>query len=234
MRNPKIQLLGIHPDLVQQDPIIASARARGKKSLFVMSWVEAECAKLAINSYLSVKACWALEVADLVDRVGADPKAVLEAVGADERIGSMFFKPGTVPGGDCLPRDVVALIDLAEKVGPGPHFAPMIIGPYLTRQNELERVMQQLDGAKLVAILGMAFKSGVPRDTESLGRRVADALEKRGQAYYVVDYDMQETPPPSNDAADAVVLCLPDQRLADLVRKYHSECPVIIDPWRAL
>jgi len=54
-------------------------------------------------------------VGDLAAKIGADPQAVLNAVGADSRINNKFFKPGFGWGGPCFPRDTRAYIRLAEE-----------------------------------------------------------------------------------------------------------------------
>ena len=65
----------------------------------------AELIKHASNSFLALKISYANMVADLAERLGADIKEVMHAVGKDPRIGTAFLNPGLGFGGFCLPKD---------------------------------------------------------------------------------------------------------------------------------
>ncbi|HCS78362.1 TPA: UDP-glucose 6-dehydrogenase, partial [Patescibacteria group bacterium] len=77
----------------------------------------AEMIKYASNSLLSTKISFANAIAFVSERVGADAEKVLEGVGLDRRLGRAFLYPGVGYGGSCFPKDVKALIALADKVG---------------------------------------------------------------------------------------------------------------------
>lgn len=85
-----------------------------------MDLTSAELAKLALNTYITQKVTFANVVGEVADKVGADAESVLDAIGADTRIGKKYFKPYGAYGGPCFPRDTVAFSKMAGEV---PNFA---------------------------------------------------------------------------------------------------------------
>ncbi|OCB37937.1 UDP-glucose 6-dehydrogenase [Mycobacterium malmoense] len=81
----------------------------------------AEMAKYAANCFLATKISFINEISNLCEKAGADISAVREAIGADNRIGYEFLFPGIGYGGSCLPKDVRALINTAERLGSDVH-----------------------------------------------------------------------------------------------------------------
>ena len=80
-----------------------------------MSRISAEIAKLALNCALTMKIAFANAIGDLSTCEGAEPEAILDAIGADSRIGSKFLKYGYGFGGPCFPRDNRALNFFARQ-----------------------------------------------------------------------------------------------------------------------
>lgn len=76
----------------------------------------AELIKYASNAMLATKISYANLFADLSEKTGADVESILTAVGLDKRIGRSFLYPGIGFGGSCLPKDVNALIHIAEEL----------------------------------------------------------------------------------------------------------------------
>jgi UDPglucose 6-dehydrogenase len=85
-----------------------------------LSPLEAEITKLAINGFLCTKISYANMIGDYCKSVGANPDKVLKAVGSDERIGNKYLKYGLAYGGECLPRDALALSLAIKKKGLNP------------------------------------------------------------------------------------------------------------------
>ena len=83
-----------------------------------MSIENAEIAKIALNSYVTMKISFANTLADLCERIpGGDVDVVSDAIGSDTRIGHRYLSGGLGFGGPCFPRDNVALGLLCEDVG---------------------------------------------------------------------------------------------------------------------
>lgn len=77
----------------------------------------AEMIKYAANAFLATKISFANAIAQLSEQNGADGKNVLEAIGLDKRIGTAFLNAGAGYGGSCFPKDVKALIAIADSYG---------------------------------------------------------------------------------------------------------------------
>ncbi|HXH19649.1 MAG TPA: nucleotide sugar dehydrogenase [Chitinophagales bacterium] len=82
-----------------------------------MSRLSAEICKLATNCYLTTKISFANAIGDLAILAGAEPEKILNAIGADSRIGDKYLKHGYGFGGPCFPRDNRALRLFADKIG---------------------------------------------------------------------------------------------------------------------
>ena len=80
-----------------------------------MSPLSAEITKIALNCALTMRIAFANAIGDLATCVGADPERILEALGADTRIGNKFLKYGFGYGGPCFPRDNRALNFFAKQ-----------------------------------------------------------------------------------------------------------------------
>lgn len=87
-------------------------------SLYIeTSLASAELIKVSANAFLALKISFANSIAKLSDQAGADITEVMEAVGADRRIGRAFLTAGRGYGGGCFPKDVSSLIRSAETYG---------------------------------------------------------------------------------------------------------------------
>lgn len=82
-----------------------------------LSVVEAELAKIALNTYLCMKLSAANLIGEMAEKLGADGVKVCGAVGLDRRINNNYFRPGGAYGGPCLPRDTMAFNALAQRLG---------------------------------------------------------------------------------------------------------------------
>ena len=80
----------------------------------------AEMTKYAANAMLATKISFINEMANICEHVGADINQVRIGIGSDKRIGYQFIYPGCGYGGSCFPKDVKALINIAESAGYSP------------------------------------------------------------------------------------------------------------------
>jgi len=82
---------------------------------------EAEMIKYFGNSFLATKVIFANQIYDLCEALGVDYEVVKDAVGHDLRIGpthlDIFDDGYRGYGGACFPKDINALLQLAEKTG---------------------------------------------------------------------------------------------------------------------
>jgi UDPglucose 6-dehydrogenase len=121
----------------------------------------AEMIKYASNAFLATKISFINEIANVCEMTGADVTKVAEGMGYDRRIGPHFLRAGMGYSGNCLPKDVAALKQLAGNSGY--HFQLLTA---VIEVNELQkrRVVGKLEKhlgslrTKTVTLLGLAFK----------------------------------------------------------------------------
>src|SRR6516164_3758768 len=100
----------VHPECSRQGPL--------RRVPFLVTDINsAELVKHASNAFLAMKISFINLVADLCEVAGADINKVAEGIGLDRRIGSSFLRPGIGFGGFCFPKDLQALVRIAEKLG---------------------------------------------------------------------------------------------------------------------
>jgi UDPglucose 6-dehydrogenase len=148
----------------------------------------AEMIKYASNAFLATKISFINEIANVCDETGADVARVAEGMGHDRRIGPHFLRPGIGYSGNCLPKDVAALKQLAGNSGY--HFqllTAVIEVNELQKRRVLGKLAKHLGDlrGKTVALLGLAFKPNTNdmREASSLvlaARLLAEGAVVRG------------------------------------------------------
>lgn len=147
-------------------------------SVLSMSWVRmnlrtAEMTKHALNAFLAVSVCFANELGNLCDEVGADAQQIATALRLEPRIGpkAMLF-PGLGFSGGTLARDMKTLQYLGDRFG---YETYLIDGAWQTNQHQnrlvlrkLQKIFGSLNGLH-VGVLGLTYKP----DTSTLRRSAA-------------------------------------------------------------
>src|SRR5438034_168112 len=217
-------------------------------TLVVTTINSAELIKHASNSFLAMKISYANMIADLCEKVGADIKEVVHAMGLDPRIGPQFLNAGLGFGGFCLPKDVQAFVRLAERSGVNFH---MLKEAELVNKRRVDLFIEKVRQAlwvikdKRVGILGLAFKANTDdiRFAPSLGvieRLLAEgaqicaydqeAMDKTSAIFPQVEFCRE----PDHVARDADALLIltewPEFRQLDWKRVYDAMSrPLIVD-----
>src|SRR6266446_10128758 len=108
------------------------------------------------------------EIADLAERVGADVQEVARGIGLDNRIGSKFLHAGPGFGGSCFPKDIRALVKVAQDHDVQLRIVEAVLGVNDIRKRAMARKVSNAAGGSLrgktVAVLGLTFKP----DTEDM------------------------------------------------------------------
>jgi UDPglucose 6-dehydrogenase len=168
----------------------------------------AELIKVTSNAFLALKISFANSIALLADKAGADVIEVMDAVGADSRIGRAFLNAGRGYGGGCFPKDVSGLIASGLDYGVDleiMHAAQTVntaMPGYI-----VDRLQDNLDGSltgKHVAVLGLAFKAGTSDARRSPGITIANMFHRAGAIVYA--YDPQAIYEASEALDDEIIL----------------------------
>jgi UDPglucose 6-dehydrogenase len=137
------------------------AFVRTGKPILRMSPESAEMTKYAANAMLAARISLMNEIANLCEVTDSDVEDVRRGVGLDERLGSAFLFPGVGYGGSCFPKDVKALIKVAEHNGLDARIL-RAVDDVNNRQKQwlfdkAARYIGDLGGARL-AVWGLSFK----------------------------------------------------------------------------
>jgi len=122
----------------------------------------AEMTKYAANAMLATKISFINEIANICERVGADVNHVRTGIGSDKRIGYQFIYPGCGYGGSCFPKDVQALVNIANDYGYNPELISSVERVNKAQKQILfSKLVSQfgddLQGKK-IAVWGLSFK----------------------------------------------------------------------------
>jgi UDPglucose 6-dehydrogenase len=90
---------------------------RTENPILTMDNRSAEMTKYAANAFLATRISFINQVANLCEKAGADVSEVRRGIGFDRRIGHYFLFPGVGYGGSCFPKDVRAVMRIAEEYG---------------------------------------------------------------------------------------------------------------------
>jgi UDPglucose 6-dehydrogenase len=191
-----------------------------------MNFVNAELAKISVNTFVTTKISYANMLADICDRLpGADVDVVTQAVGTDSRIGAKYLKGATGYGGPCFPRDNVAFAALARAIGARAELAE---ATDTVNRYQVERVLGAID-ARLtdsgsIGVLGLSYKPDTAVVEESQGLALVERLLDLGRR--VLIYDPQAIPSAQRalrrpfDAASSAAECVE-----------RSSLVVVMTPW---
>lgn len=127
-----------------------------------MSLESAEMTKYVANCMLATKISFINEMANLCDAVGASIHDVRKGICHDNRIGFSFLFPGVGYGGSCFPKDVRALISIAEGKGVSPRILRSVDEVNTDQKKVLfQKISHHFGGdlkGKHIAVWGLAFK----------------------------------------------------------------------------
>ncbi len=164
MRPDRIIIGSDSPRALELMRVLYADFSRNHDRILEMGVRDAEMTKYTANAMLATKISFMNEVSRLCDRLGVDVEKVRRGIGSDSRIGYSFIYPGCGYGGSCFPKDVKALIHMAEQND----VEPLILHA-VHRRNEAQK---QVLGEKIFAhfgddlsgltigVWGLAFKPG--------------------------------------------------------------------------
>jgi UDPglucose 6-dehydrogenase len=151
----------------------------------------AELIKYASNAYLAVRLTFVNSMAEICEAAGADIRSVMAGMGSDHRIGNAFLRPGPGWGGSCFPKDTLALVRTAERLGCDPALIKAAIAMNARHtQRVLDKLTSVLDGGvagKRIAVWGLTFKAGTDDLRYSPALEIAQRLVTMGASVHAYD-----------------------------------------------
>ncbi|HWP58733.1 MAG TPA: nucleotide sugar dehydrogenase [Candidatus Acidoferrales bacterium] len=235
-------VLSVYRTLCENDPPVVR-----------LNFINAEIAKLAVNTFVTTKIAFANLLARICERLpGADVDAVTSALSLDSRIGGKYLRGAIGYGGPCFPRDNLALAALARKLGVGATVAEATDRANREEVTALARLVKsRLVESGTVGIMGMAYKAGTDVVEQSQGLLLAQSLLAGGIKVVIYDpvasanavklLDRPISVAPAAEqcvaAADVVVLTTPwpeFRSLAPEIFTNNGRKKVLIDCWRLL
>jgi GDP-mannose 6-dehydrogenase len=184
-----------HPPFILvgcDDPATASVIRdlyAGVNAPFLQTTVRtAEMVKYVCNAYHALKVCFANEIADLCDGLGADGQEVMRIACEDRNlnISAAYLTPGFAFGGSCLPKDLRALL-CAARIS---DVSVPLLGAIVSSNDGLirrgvEAVLRTR--RRRVGIVGLAFKPTTDDLRESPMVALVEALIGKGCDVRVYD-----------------------------------------------
>lgn len=234
-----------HPPVFPPKGEFLGERGRFK----VVSFIDAELAKLSLNFGVTLKISFANAVGLLCSGTpGANVDKVLEVVGSDSRIGRRYLKAGLGFGGPCFPRDVVAWRLAVEETGEYYADAEWLDGSLFQQvMNDavhmwaMIRLRLDAAGKKRVVILGASYKPGTHVTEASQSLAFGEEMSRLGKEVFYYDPAVESLHAGMKAfvGADLVVVATNDPKWLrlpwdDYIEDVLAEGAVVLDYWRLL
>ena len=189
----------------------------------------AEMIKYANNSFLATKISFINQIAKICETVsGANVDDIAKTIGMDPRIGRLFLSAGPGYGGSCLPKDVKALINFANRHKIQPTLLDAVEKVNEHQLNNIVFLLKRKLGKlanKKITILGTAFKPDTDDIRDSVSIKLIELLLKEKAKLVVHD----------PKALENTKLIFADKISYSISLKKalgKSECAIIMTAWK--
>lgn len=183
---PPYTLIGT--DDAEAEAIVRQVYAAVDAPVIVVRPPEAELIKSTSNAWHATKIAFSNEIGRLAKGHSVDGRVVMDLVTQDTKlnVSAAYMKPGFAYGGSCLPKDVRALLAVAQAAGIE---LPLLESLDRTNRSHIEHTAQlvRATGKKKVGLLGVAFKGGTDDLRESPAVALIDLLRADGCEVRVLD-----------------------------------------------
>ena len=167
------------------------ANLHPKIPIIITNHQTAEMIKYANNSFLATKISFINQLANICQNTpGANIDDIAKTIGLDPRIGSLFLNAGPGYGGSCLPKDMKALINFANKAGIKPKLLDAVEQINLKQLEQIMIMLEEKLGtlrSKRITILGTAFKPNTDDIRDSVGIELIKKLLKKRATVTIYD-----------------------------------------------
>ena len=173
-------------DLLEE---ISLSIAKNTPSVMRLSIPEAEICKIAINSFVTTKISFSNQISEICENTpGTSAKRVLQAIGADSRIGRSYLSAGTGYGGPCFPRDNRAFHKYASTVGVEADLSMATDAINVRQGKRIIRIIEgQLAPGSKILVVGLSYKPDTDVTEESPALAFIESAQKAGFAIDAVD-----------------------------------------------
>ena len=213
-----------------------------------MNLVNAEVAKIAINSYVTMKMSFANTLAEICERLpGGDVDKVTRALGRDRRIGPSYLRGAIGYGGPCFPRDNVAFARFARNLGVN---AELARATDKINKRQVRRITALIEKSgtpvsSRIGILGVAYKPNTNVTEASQSLELAKVLARKGFEVHVYDpaigpglvhvpkVSVEESAEGCIRKSDVCVVATPWESFSEIDRSEFKD-KVVLDCWRLL
>ncbi|MEE4175234.1 MAG: UDP-glucose/GDP-mannose dehydrogenase family protein [Xanthomonadales bacterium] len=148
----------------------------------------AEMVKYACNAFHALKVCFANEIGDSCEALGADAQEVMRIFRMDDKlnVSPAYLRPGFAFGGSCLPKDVKALLYAAHHADVS---VPVLEAILPSNQAQIQRGIDAVlaTGKKKIGVAGLAFKPDTDDLRESPLVTLVEALIGKGLDVQILD-----------------------------------------------
>ena len=179
------------PEVAERLHVLYAPFLRTDRPFLVMTPESAEMTKYVANCLLATKISFINEMANLCEAYGADINDVRRGMGHDQRIGFHFLFPGVGYGGSCFPKDIRAIIHMAQSKGLPARMMEAVDGVNEAQKDVLfQKIHQQFGGElkdKTIALWGLAFKPKTDDVREAPALVLIDSLLQAGAQVRVHD-----------------------------------------------
>jgi len=211
-----------------------------------MAYESAELAKISINFCLVASIAVANTLAEVCESVGANWSDIAPALKLDKRIGpGAYLSPGLGIAGGNLERDLRTIVQIGEAKNTDVGVVKAWLANSSHRKDWPWRLLQALDPAATIAVLGLAYKENTHSTKNSPSLALLEHLRGRPVKVHdpvvpatVVPWAKGEAEPlAAANGVDILVIATPwpqyrELRPADLAHVMKGR--TVLDPYRVL
>ena len=259
--NPHLIALGsIYNDVINSDVVLIGSKEKYghqflkkiysriyKNKISKLQYLgldEAEIAKIAINTYVTMKISFTNTISQIADKkTNINTSRILNAIGQDTRIGNKYLSLGALYSGPCFPRDNLNFSKflIKQKLN---YSLPRAIDStndiQLKRYIKIFSIMNKLKNP-IIGICGLSYKKNTNLTTKSPGMQLYNYFKKK---YQTIAYDEFEPDKKINTfeknidnfakKSNVIFLCYPNNIFKKLEKINYPKNTLIIDLWNFL
>jgi len=218
-----------------------------KKKIYklkLLNLKEAEIAKIAINTYVTLKISYTNCLSQIADKEpNVDVSKILNTIGHDKRIGHKYLSLGALYAGPCFPRDNRNFAKYLEKIKV-PNHIPITtdkinniqLDRYISVYNKIKK---NFKSKVTIGICGLSYKINTPISIGSPGEKLLNYFSNKNK---VIIYD-EQYPEIKNkinfyknikkffETADVIFVCYYNTKFKKIEKLKINKKKIIIDLW---